>query len=46
MLYPGMVFGIFFVLNMFIWGQKSSGAVPFGTLFALLVMWLGIETKP
>jgi len=43
MLFPGIVFAIFFVLNMFIWGQKSSGAVPFGTLFALLVMWLGIS---
>lgn len=43
MLYPGMVFSIFFVLNLFIWGQKSSGAVPFGTLFALLFMWLGIS---
>jgi hypothetical protein len=43
MLFPGIVFTIFFVLNMFIWGQKSSGAVPFGTLFALLVMWLGIS---
>jgi len=44
MLYPGIVFSIFFVLNLLIWGQKSSGAVPFGTLFALLCMWLGIST--
>lgn len=28
---------------MFIWGQKSSGAVPFGTFFALLVMWFGVS---
>merc|ERR1712083_1116768 len=28
---------------MGIWGQKSSGAVPFGTMFALLVMWFGIS---
>ena len=40
----GIVFSIFFVLNLLIWGQKSSGAVPFGTLFALLCMWLGIST--
>jgi hypothetical protein len=39
----GIVFLIFFSLNMFIWGQKSSGAVPFGTFFALLVMWFGIS---
>lgn len=34
---PGVVFAIFFVLNMFIWGERSAGAVPFGTIVALLV---------
>jgi len=42
-MYPGTVFGIFFVLNLFIWGTKSSGAVPFTTMFALLVLWFGIS---
>jgi transmembrane 9 superfamily protein 2/4 len=42
-LYPGLFFGIFFVLNLLIWGQKSSGAVPFTTMFALLVLWFGIS---
>jgi transmembrane 9 superfamily protein 2/4 len=42
-LYPGTVFSIFFVLNLFIWGTKSSGAVPFTSMFALLVLWLGIS---
>mmetsp|Transcript_12536 Transcript_12536/g.36513 ORF Transcript_12536/g.36513 Transcript_12536/m.36513 type:complete len:623 (+) Transcript_12536:65-1933(+) len=42
-LYPGTVFLIFFVLNLFIWGTKSSGAVPFTTMFALLVLWFGIS---
>jgi transmembrane 9 superfamily protein 2/4 len=42
-LYPGTVFGIFFILNLFIWGAKSSGAVPFTTMFALLVLWFGIS---
>merc|ERR1712176_1040296 len=42
-LYPGIVFVIFFVLNLLIWGQKSSGAVPFTTMFALLVLWFGIS---
>ena len=31
------------MLNLFIWGEKSSGAVPFGTMFALLVLWFGIS---
>jgi hypothetical protein len=29
-LFPSIVFVIFFALNLLIWGQKSSGAVPFG----------------
>lgn len=40
---PGIMFGIFFVLNMVIWGQRSSGAVPFGTLVALVALWFGIS---
>ncbi|CAJ1344901.1 unnamed protein product [Effrenium voratum] len=42
-LYPGTVFCIFFVLDLFIWGTQSSGAVPFTTMFALLVLWFGIS---
>ena len=42
-LFTGIIFTIFFVLNFFVWGEKSSGAVPFGTLFALLVLWFGIS---
>merc|ERR1712087_1037847 len=42
-MFPGIVFAIFFTLNLFIWGQKSSGAVPFGTLLALLVLWFCIS---
>eukprot|EP00928_Gymnodinium_smaydae_P048554 TRINITY_DN32475_c0_g1_i1.p1 TRINITY_DN32475_c0_g1~~TRINITY_DN32475_c0_g1_i1.p1 ORF type:complete len:629 (+),score=121.23 TRINITY_DN32475_c0_g1_i1:125-2011(+) len=42
-LYPGIFFIIFFILNLFIWGQKSSGAVPFTTMFALLALWFGIS---
>lgn len=43
LLYPGTVFSIFFVLDLFIWGTRSSGAVPFTTMFALLVLWFGIS---
>jgi transmembrane 9 superfamily protein 2/4 len=38
-----VTFTVFFVLNLFVWGQKSSGAVPFTTLLALLTLWLGIS---
>lgn len=42
-LFPGVVFMVFFLLNFFVWGKGSSGAVPFGTLFALLFLWFGIS---
>ena len=41
--FPGVVFVIFCILNSFIWGQKSSGAVPFGTFFVLIFLWFGIS---
>lgn len=43
LMFPGVCFVIFFALNMLIWGEKSSGAVPFGTLFALCFLWFGIS---
>ncbi|PSS08330.1 Transmembrane 9 superfamily member 8 like [Actinidia chinensis var. chinensis] len=42
-MFPASVFAVFFVLNALIWGEKSSGAVPFGTMFALVVLWFGIS---
>jgi transmembrane 9 superfamily protein 2/4 len=42
-LFPGIAFVIFFVLNALIWGEKSSGAVPFTTMFALVLLWFGIS---
>lgn len=42
--FPGIIFVVAFILNMFIWGQKSSGAVPFTTMLALASMWLGVST--
>ena len=43
MFFPTVMFSIFFVLNVLIWGEKSSGAVSFSTLVAILVMWFGIS---
>jgi len=43
LLFPGSCFLIFFFLNLLIWGQASSGSVPFATMFALLVLWFGIS---
>lgn len=43
LVFPGIIFVIFLSLNFLVWGQKSSGAVPFGTLFALCFLWFGIS---
>lgn len=40
---PGIVFGLFFVMNLVLWSKGSSGAVPFSTLIALLALWFGIS---
>jgi transmembrane 9 superfamily protein 2/4 len=42
-MFPGIIFALFFFLNALIWGEKSSGAVPFGTMFALFLLWFGIS---
>jgi len=42
-LFPGLFFSVFFVMNLMIWGEKSSGAVPFTTMFAIVVLWFGIS---
>ncbi|KAI8140288.1 GI18231 [Fennellomyces sp. T-0311] len=43
-LIPCILFVIEFVLNLFVWGQQSSSAIPFGTFFALISMWFGVST--
>lgn len=40
---PGVVFSLFFVLNLLLWAKDSSAAVPFTTLLALLALWFGIS---
>jgi len=42
-LYPGIVFGIGFFVNLFIWGKHSSGAIPFSSMLAVGAMWFGIS---
>ncbi|XP_038673822.1 transmembrane 9 superfamily member 2 [Scyliorhinus canicula] len=40
---PGIVFADFFIMNLILWGEGSSAAMPFGTLVAILAMWFGIS---
>ena len=41
--FPGVVFSIFFIINLFVWGVGSSAAVPFTTMLALFALWFGIS---
>jgi transmembrane 9 superfamily protein 2/4 len=40
---PGVAFGVFFVLNLAVWSQGSTGAVPFLTMIAVVAMWFCIS---
>lgn len=43
MLSPGIVFSLFFIMNLVFWANGSSAAVPFSTLIALLALWFGVS---
>jgi len=42
-LFPGFIFTLFLILNCVLAYEGSSGAVPFGTLVALIALWFGIS---
>ena len=42
-LVSSVVFGIFFIMNLILWGNKSSAAIPFSTLVALLALWICVS---
>ncbi|GAB7364713.1 hypothetical protein MBLNU230_g5513t1 [Neophaeotheca triangularis] len=42
-LFPGLLFTTVFVLNLFVWAQSSSTAIPLGSLVLLLTLWLVIQ---
>ncbi|KAL2869672.1 transmembrane 9 family protein [Aspergillus lucknowensis] len=43
LLVPTFIFCVFFLLNLFVWAKGSSGAVPFGTMLALVLIWFVIS---
>jgi len=43
LLFPGINFTVFFVVNAILWHQDSDGAVPFGSMFAVVALWLGVS---
>ncbi|KAJ6157904.1 Transmembrane 9 superfamily member 7 [Penicillium chermesinum] len=43
LLFPGLAFCLVLILNLFVWAQASSTAIPFGTLVGILALWLLIQ---
>lgn len=43
LLVPGIVFSIFFVLNLLLWAKQSAGAVPFTTMLVIVLIWFIIS---
>jgi transmembrane 9 superfamily protein 2/4 len=37
--YPGIIFTILFILNLIVWAEGTTSAVPFGSLLAVLALW-------
>lgn len=43
LLFPSLIFGVMNLLNLFLVFNQSAGAVPFGTLLALVALWFLIN---
>ncbi|CAG2171155.1 unnamed protein product, partial [Oppiella nova] len=43
LLCPGVVFSLFFVMNLLLWAKGSSAAIPFTTFIALLALWFCVS---
>ncbi|KAK8127303.1 hypothetical protein PG984_008411 [Apiospora sp. TS-2023a] len=43
LLVPGIVFGTFFFLNLFLWANQSAGAVPMSTMLVIISIWFIIS---
>ncbi|CAI5717095.1 unnamed protein product [Hyaloperonospora brassicae] len=41
--FPGILFSLFFFLNLFVWGAGSDAAVPFGSILLVFFLWTGIS---
>jgi transmembrane 9 superfamily protein 2/4 len=41
--YPGVLFAVFFLLDILVWTYGSTGAVPFLSMLAVLTLWFGIS---
>lgn len=42
-LFQGLIFGVFFILNLILWKKQSSAAIPYLTLLIMLALWFGVS---
>lgn len=42
-LVPGILFGVFVLLNFLLIGVNSSGAIPVGTMIAIIAIWFSVS---
>jgi len=42
--FPGLAFAVFFILDLVAVSHHSTDAVPFTTMFVLLLLWFGLST--
>lgn len=42
-LMPGTVFLILFILNLVVWAEGSTTAIPFPSMLAVLALWFGVS---
>jgi transmembrane 9 superfamily protein 2/4 len=40
---PGLVFGVFLIMNLILMAKQSSAAIPFDYLVVLLALWFGVS---
>lgn len=43
LLFPGVVFIVFFLLDIIVWSYGSTGAIPLLSMIAVLTLWFGIS---
>lgn len=41
--FPGIMFTVFFMLNLFAWAAGSDAAVPFGSMILVVLLWFGVS---
>lgn len=41
--FPGFVFTVIFLLNLFVWHEESSNAIPFTSMLQVLALWFLIS---